>query len=193
MKKTKTPRATSANTNPAILPLEAAAKSYALARSALADRVREFEREVARLRETYLPGIKLHAAKAAFEQSVLERLIVSNKPLFDEPRTLSMHGIKFGLQKGKGKVEFDDADKVVERIRSQFPKAQAELLLDVKITPRKDALITLDAAALKKLGVTITGTGDSVIIKATDGDVDKLVARILEESTKADSGEKEAA
>jgi hypothetical protein len=92
------------------------------------------------------------------------------------------------MQKGKGKVEYLDADKVVERIKAQFTTAQAELLLDVKTTPRKDALLTLDVATLKKLGCTITGTEDSVYIKCADSDVDKLVARLLEEGSQKKDG-----
>lgn len=171
-------------TNPAILPIEAAAQHYAAERSELAERVAEFEQEVQRLRLAYLPGIKLHAAKAADLQSRLESLIVQNKSLFNDPRTITLHGIKLGLQKGKGKISFDDPDKLVERIRAQLPKAQAESLLKVETTPILTALAQLDGTVLKKLGVTVTGTGDAVVIKAANGDIDKLVERILEEGTK---------
>lgn len=190
--KTKTPAATAANTNPAILPIEAAASHYAIARRALAKRVADFEAAVARLRSLHVGDITQLAADAKEHQDKLETLIKANRGLFEERRTIVFHGIKLGLQKGKGKVEFTDADKVVERIRARYG-ADAELFLDVTVTPRKNALLTLDADTLKKLGVTITGTGDQVVIKGADAEVEKIVARILAETSKPATDEKEAA
>lgn len=193
MKKTKTPAATAANTNPAILPIEAAASHYAIARRALARRVADFEAAVARLRSLHVGEITQLAADAKQHQDKLETLIKANRGLFEERRTIVFHGIKLGLQKGKGKVEWADKEKLVQRIFDLCSDDQQDLLLETTYTPRKDALATLDAALLKKLGVTVTGTGDQVVIKGADAEVEKIVARILAETSKPATDEKEAA
>lgn len=180
MKKKNTPAPIK---NPAILPIEAAAQHYANARAALADRVNAFEIAQRTLLAQWLPIIKERAAKAADKQAGLKALIEAHPALFVEPRTLTIHGIKFGFQKGKGQIEWDDADKVVERLRAHFTKQQVEAFLDVKTTPRKSALLCVEAGTLKKLGCTLTGTDDQVVIKASDSEVDKLVARLLEEGS----------
>lgn len=182
MKKKNAPKNTTpVMPSPAVLLCEPAAKAYAEANRRVGDKLAAYQKAVETLRAEHLPDIKLAAKQAAHERTTLEALIVANKTLFNEPRTHTVHGVKFGLQKGKGRVEFDDPEKVVARIRQHLSIAQAALHIEVKHTPRKDTLATLDAATLKKLGVTITGTGDTVVVSAAKGEVEKLVAQILEE------------
>jgi hypothetical protein len=187
---TKTPRATSANTNPAIVPIEAAAKSYADARGVLAGTISRYEAELAKLQAAFLPLVNVQAAQAATARATLEGRIDANRSLFDNPRTITLHGIKLGLQKGKGRVEWADETKLVQRIFGYCSDDQVNHLLEVTYTPRKDALATLDASLLKKLGVTITDTGDQVVIKAAGTDVEKFVAKFTAAPAK---GKKEAA
>lgn len=189
MKKTKTTRATSANTNPAILPIEGAAKHYAEARNALAGTISRYEAELAKLQAAYLPLVNVQAAQAATTRATLEGLINANRPLFEDPRTITLHGIKLGLQKGKGRVEIADEAKLVTRIFDLCTDEQQDLLIETSYSPRKDALATLDAALLKKLGVSIVGTGDEIVIKAAGTDVEKFVAKF----TAAPKAKKEAA
>jgi hypothetical protein len=189
MKKTKTPRATSANTNPAILPIEAAAKNYADARSVLSTTITRYEAELAKLQAAYLPVVNVQAEQAATARVSLEAVIDANRPLFEDPRTITLHGIKLGLQKGKGRVEIADEAKLLQRIRDLCTPSQQALLVEATYTPRKDALATLDATLLKKLGVSIVGTGDEIVIKAAGTDVEKFVAKF----TAPAKGKKEAA
>lgn len=174
-KSTKKP----ATASPAILPLEAAARHLADTRAALVDRVEEYNREAERLRQSYLPGIRLHATKTAAATVALLDLVSGHPDLFTDPRSMTMHGIKFGFQKGKGKILWDDADKVVERIRAQLPRAQAEALLRTETSPIVAGLTELDATTLKKLGCSVFNSGDTVFAKAADSDVDKFVDKFL--------------
>ena len=173
----------------AILVIDARAKQYAAQRDVLSDHVNAFNFELEQLRRRWMPVIRKAAARCADLQDNLSYEIKGRPDLFVKPRTMTLHGIKLGFQKGKGAVEWDDTDKVVERIRAQFVRADAELLLDIKVTPRKAALLTLDVAALKKLGCRVVETGDAVTIKAANGDVEKLVAKILDEGTKTEGEE----
>ena len=91
-----------------------------------------------------------------------------------------LYGIKIGFQKGKGEITWEDKDQVVKLIHKHFPE-QAEALLKVTEMPVKTALAQLSAADLKKLGVTIIETGDEIVIRATDTEVDKLVEALLKD------------
>ena len=89
---------------------------------------------------------------------------------------------KFAQRAGIGLTEtWDDDAKVIAAIRRTFTKATADTLISVIEKPAKDALANLPAAELRRLGVQVEDAGDSIYIKAADSEVDKLVARILEE------------
>lgn len=170
----------------AILVIEQRAKAYAHARENLGGYVADFEAELAALRRKHLPVIKRSAAWAANHQAELQREIEAHPDLFVKPRTMTLHGIKLGFQKGKGKLILGNIAKLIERIRAQFPKAKADLLIKVTQTPMKKALSMLPADELKKLGITVETTGDAVFIEAIDTEVDKLVARLLDEGSKTE-------
>ena len=89
-----------------------------------------------------------------------------------------MYGVKVGFEKGKGRIEWDDDDTVVRLIEKHFPE-QADILIKTKKKPAKKALAQLSVAELKKLGVTVEETGDQVVIKSTDSEIDKLVTALL--------------
>ena len=178
---------TIATTPTGIAAIDAVAKNYAAARQAVAERVQTLEDELRIVRNRHLRGIKTAAAIAAAAQSELVAAVTAAPDLFVKPRTIVLHGIKVGYQKGKGRIEWDDEDKVVTRILD-FPQRLGDRepgdFVETTHRPRKDLLLELTVGELKKLGCRVEGTGDLVVIKATDSDVDKLVAKILDEGAK---------
>lgn len=172
--------------------IEFRARQLADARTILDARVRTAQAEINRIVARHMAGIL--AAKDTFKQAETGlRLEVEQHPeIFEKPRTIVLHGIKVGYQKGKGKLVFADGAKVCELIRTKLPN-EADSLIKVTETPITAALLNLDAATLKKLGCTIEDTGDQVVIKAVDGDVEKLLKRFLDEAADKTGGEAEAA
>lgn len=168
-----------------IVVVEHAAKKYSDARATLCERVNALEDEVRAVRNRHLRGIKLAAGVAAQRKSELVAEIAAAPHLFAKPRTFTLHGVKVGFQKGKGRVDWEDDAKVVRLIRSHYAEEQAELLIITTETPSKDALAKLPANELRRLGVTLEEAGDAVVVKAVDGEIDKLVAKILEEGAQA--------
>ncbi len=158
------------------------AKNYADWRAKLCAQVTELELEIEQARRTHLPEIKRIVAGAAGAKAHLAAAVEETPEQFVKPRTVVMHGIKVGFQKGKGKIEFDDPEKVVKLIRKHYPE-QFDLLVKTTEKPVKKALGALTAEDLKKLGITVESTGDVVIIEAADSEVDKLVAALLKEDT----------
>jgi hypothetical protein len=160
--------------------IEQHTREYAERRGALAGAVDELNAAIEALKRKHLPLIKRRVAAAADAQAVLQAALNESRELFVKPKTQTFHGIKVGFKKGTGKIEFDDADKVVQRIRKHCEADVAELLIITTEKPSKDALGQQDAALLKKLGVTITEAGEYVVIAPADSNVDKLVKALLD-------------
>lgn len=161
--------------------IEVIAKAYAEAYDALRLEVRALEAAVVLLKARRLPKIRQYAAAAANAKAELEAAVDAGRPLFKRPKTRILHGIKVGLQKGKGKISFDDAAAVIKRIRAKLPR-KAKALIKVTETPVKAALGQLSADELKKIGVTVHDAEDQVVAAPTDSDIDKLVDALLSAS-----------
>lgn len=162
--------------------IEPAIKADAEARQLLADRVAALKDGLDALHKEHLPGIKRALNRVAEIDARAKALIEQAPGCFVKPKTLVMHGLKFGYQKGKGSVTFDKPGAVVKRIKKLFPD-QVELLIHTEEKPNKEGLEKLAAADLKKLGVEVTAAGDRVVLKPVDGAVDKLVTALLKGAT----------
>lgn len=162
--------------------IERRTKALADARTVLAGIVTELNDGIEALKRQHMRSLKAAVGKVAERQAELKALIEEHPDLFIKPRTVVFHGIKVGMQKGKGGLEFDDPDRVVALIEKWYPD-QVELMVATKKTPVKDALQQLTGAELKKLGVHVLDADDQVVIKPTDSDVDKLVNALVKGAT----------
>jgi hypothetical protein len=162
--------------------IEKRAKAFADARADVAETVTTLNSGIEALKREYLPVLKRGIARAAEKFDNLRGLIDANPQLFIKPRTVVFHGVKVGYGKGKGGIKFDDAEQVVKLIKKHLPE-QADVLIITKESPAKDALSQLSATDLKKIGCTVVNTGDQVVIKPTDSEVDKLVDTLLKGAT----------
>jgi len=170
--------------------IERSTKAYADARDKLAATLKKLEDQIEALKRQYMPGIKVQVGIAKEMEAHLKAELEDSKALFVKPRTIIMHGIKVGFEKGKGKIEIADNDQVVKLIEKHFPD-QVDVLIKTTKKPVKKALANLTVAELKKLGITVEDTGDVVVIKPVDSLVEKLVDKLLKE--KKEEQEQEAA
>ncbi len=162
--------------------IQRATRDYADARERLGASLQALQSHIESAKRGYMPELRKLLKRAAERKSALHGLIQQHPDDFKRPRTLVAHGIKVGFAKGKGRIEFGDADRVVALVEKYFPD-QTETLINVKKTPVKDALAQLQAVDLKRLGVTVKEAGDQVVIKPVDSDLDKLVDALLGEAT----------
>jgi len=160
--------------------IELLTMKYKSARDLLAGRVQGLQDEIERIKRRAMPGIKKAVAAAKQAESELYAAIESAPELFRKPRTLVLSGIRVGYCKGQGQIRYQDPNQVVKLIHKHFPE-QADVLIAVRETPVRKALAQLSAAELKNLGVTLVQTGDQVVIKPTDSEVDKVVNALLKE------------
>lgn len=161
--------------------IEKLAKDYADQRTVLEARIRDAEDEIAAVKKKFLPLIKYAAEGAKTREEKLRNAIAEAPHLFEKPRTMTLHGIKIGFQKGRGGLDWDNDEQVVKLIRKLLPD-QVDLLVKTKETPIKSALGQLTVAELKKLGVTVGEGDDEVVIKSIASEIEKLVCKWLEDT-----------
>lgn len=148
--------------------------------------VSALNRGIEALKTDHMPALRESIGEATAAWDGLLTLVQANPQHFKKPRTVVMHGIKFGFEKGKGGLDIVDPDKTVTLIRKHLPD-QADVLIATREVPAKDALAQLPADQLKKLGVNLKGTGDRVVIRPADGDIDKLVKVLVDASVEQGS------
>jgi len=165
--------------------IEKLTKDFADARGRLVNTVSTLQDKIETLKRQYMPGIKLQVSIALEKKSVLSAAVEASPALFVKPRTVIMHGVKVGLEKGKGKIEWEDDAMVVRLIEKHFPD-QAEVLIQTKKKPLKKAIANLSVAELKRIGVVVQETDDTVVIRPVDSDVDKLVNALLKDDEDAE-------
>lgn len=162
--------------------IEQLTKCYADAREILSERVRQLQEKLEFTKAQRLPGIKNALGAAAEAETSLRAAIGESNGAFERPRMHVFYGIKVGFQKGRGGIEWDDPDHVCRLVEKYFPD-QVDTLLVVKVTPSKPALKNLPAGDLARLGVRVIETGDEIVVKPVDGEIDKLVTALLKDAT----------
>lgn len=170
--------------------IEEKAKVFAEARAALGGVCAMFQRDIEATKARHLQALKVTVAIAKAKHAELGALIQASPELFTKPRSVVLHGVKLGYQKGKGKMVIEDEAKTIALIEKHFPE-QAEVLISIVKTPAKKALERLSAADLKKIAVLVSDAGDVVFVKDTAAEVDKLVAAFLKDDVEDE--EREAA
>jgi hypothetical protein len=145
---------------------------------AILDIIRDGQREVM---EEQRGALRAAANAANTRQADLAGAIRAHPELFTKPRSVVVDGVRFGMTTAKGKLEWEDADEVVQSIYKRMP-ALADTLIHLKAAPNKEALAKLTDDQLDKLGITRQPDDPhAVLIKPTDSEVDKLVASLLED------------
>ena len=166
--------------------IETLTREYADSYQNLASDVEALEAAIRTFKKKSLPGIKRAAGRAAEAKGKLKAAIEASPALFEKPRTRLFHGVKVGIGKKKGRVEWDDEAKVVSRIEKLLPEDQAELLIRTDKSVHKPGVYDLTAADLKRLGITIVGDGDEVVVKVAGSEIEKMVdALFKDEADKA--------
>lgn len=160
--------------------IEQLTKNFKAAYDELSDRTLELQADVDAAKMKRLRGIKNALAKVAGCQAELHAAIANNPSLFKKPRSTAFYGVRVGFKKGSGKVEFKNQKRVIELIKKLLPE-QAETLIKTEEKPLRAALSNLPADILKKLGCTVVGTGDQVLIKVAESDIDKMLEALLKD------------
>lgn len=159
--------------------IERLAENFSADHAMLSAAVSACESAMNEIRAQHLPTIKRCVQLAARSRQRLADLVAANPQLFTKPKSQTFAGVKLGYRKGSGKMEWDDPDKVLERIKKLYPGDASKAYINTKESPDKKALEDLDAKTLGKLGITLEDTADIVFIKVTDSEVEKTIKALL--------------
>lgn len=173
--------------------VETACARYDAAANELDAMIDELEQDLDDVRRKHLKRMKTQAGVVAAREAELRSQVEGNTALFTKPRTFILHGVKVGLTESKGKLVWDMEDhELVDLLKRKFKDDDAwKDYVITKDIPSKEALRTLDEAVRAKLGCRIDGAGDSVVVKRTAGDVEKMMDKLIEKMVGAmvESGE----
>lgn len=164
----------------------ALARSFAAARGAteaLAEEIKALQRRALAGR---LRALRNRIAEQAASEDALRAAIQARPDLFVSPRTIAVDGIRFGLRKQPGTIALGDEAQTIGRLHTRFPD-RAEALIRVRETLDRAALRKLPAGDLAQIGVTIARATDEVTIAATQGDLDRVVAALLDDHASAEA------
>lgn len=179
--------------NTSLSEIESRAYKLSVARDMLGTELADLNTKIEALKRDHLSAIKKLVARAAERQAELHAAIDGSRDLFIKPRTVIFHGIKCGLRKGSGGINWEDDARVVALIRKHFPKTQADLLIKTTEKPIAKAIEDLPVAEAKAIGCTVEDTSDKIVIAAVDSAVDELVNALLKDAVEQTQSETEAA
>lgn len=163
---------------PSINDIETRARKFADALTLINGIAAELDKAIALLKKTEVPKLRKAVAAAAEHEAALKALIEAAPELFVRPKTVTLHGIRCGYQKGRGGIAFDDADAVVAAIQKHLPDMAGQLIR-WNASPLKEALNQLAVADLKKIGCRVVDTGEQVVVKPVDGAGVKMAQALL--------------
>lgn len=160
--------------------IETATHHYASKRDELRAIAARCKAEVDIIRERYRAEIRAAASDAAAAHDDLANLIDHHRSLFDAPRTRLFSGIKVGLRKTPGRVDFEDPKRVLELIRRKLPDI-AERLIRTKEEPNREAIKELEPRQLAAIGASLIATGDEIVISHAADEIDALIDALTAE------------
>lgn len=170
--------------------IESKTGSYKIARTRLAESVHALNEDIEAMKRQRMPRILRNAELAAAARLELHECIEDSPEEFKSPRTQVFHGIKVGFRKGTGGIDWDDDERTSDLIEKHFPD-QFKTLVKTTRKPQAKALASLEVGELKKVACRVESTGDIVVIKPTDSEVDKTVNALLKGAV--DEAQREAA
>ncbi|MFV0678972.1 hypothetical protein [Ottowia sp.] len=165
------------------------AADYAAQRDKLAALVQAMKDEMSTIERGAMPDILRAARRISALHNDLAGQISASPECFDKPRTLVVDGLKFGLQKQKGSITWDSDEQLIKRADGLLDKGvisgdEYGALIRTERRVNAAALALLDGGTLKRLGASVASDTDAVLIKSTDGAVQKMVAAIVREATR---------
>lgn len=166
--------------------IESLCADFSAARAALEDLTEQLREERRKAVRNKIAHLRCLVVEVNVKQETLMAAVEASPELFERPRTRSFDGVKVGYRKSKGKVVIADEAKTIERIDKLLPTNQAELLVRVRKSVDKTAVVDLTAADLKRLGIAIEEDTDAPVVAFAKTDLDALVDALL-----ADEGEDE--
>ncbi|HET8898424.1 MAG TPA: host-nuclease inhibitor Gam family protein [Rhodanobacteraceae bacterium] len=167
--------------------VEQCAANYRAARDDLRTLGTDANSALERIKQAHLPALRQAVAAVAQAESALRDAIeASPAELWTKARTRTLHGVRVGWTKQRGKVEMVEEARTIARIRELLPLDQAALLIRVREAVHKPAVYDLTAADLRRLGIRISDDTDAVVVKDLTSELDRAIEALLAQAAQVD-------
>ena len=160
--------------------IERLATAYAVRRDALSETVEEAQEALDRVKRGHRAALRRRIGAAANARAELLAAVESSPALFRRPRTRLLSGIRVGWRKRPGRIELDDEAATINAIRRKLDGEAAARLIRVSEKVVRGALRELSARDLMRIGALTVEADDEPIAIPADGEIDKLVAALLD-------------
>jgi hypothetical protein len=158
-------------------------------RAALARHLAEANEDLRELMGRWSERLKKAADHVGDSERELIGYVEMAPYLFKRPQSIEVDGVRFGLRKGKGRIEYADEAKLIQRIEKQLTRGQRGPVLKITKKVRKGPLAQLSAEILKRLGVNVTAAGTEAFVSYPKSKLDKAVDWWLKPSPQAEDDE----
>lgn len=158
--------------------IEIKAKALAESRAELAERVGRIREEQEAVKRKLMTGVRNALARARDAYDQLRELVEDSPELFEKPKTRTLHGVRVGWMKQRGKLLWEDDRTVIDALRKVLGE-EAEGFIKVSEKPLATRLQDLPAKDLRRIGVTVTDDTEVVVIKTADDALDKLIDALI--------------
>ncbi|HRZ79852.1 MAG TPA: hypothetical protein P5044_07590 [bacterium] len=140
------------------------------------------ERQINGIRMEFLKKLMPISQRYGQLKADLERAVEENPQHFVKPRTIEVNGVKFGMQSKSGKVTFDNADAVIEKVKLLL-STRKNVLIQTKETLNVRGLYVISEMERKAIGVgKLPDNPNAVVvqIKAVD-EAHSVVQKMIED------------
>jgi len=163
--------------------IERMTEDYARERGFLLEILRDEEKALDRIRREYVPVIAKKIKLVKNAHAALWSGIEQNPHIFLQPKTFTFSDVRVGYQKGRGKISWENEERVLKCVKKYFPD-RLDILIRTKETPNKDALAGYPARFLQECGIEILEAGDEVVVRPVDSEDEKRLNALLKEMEK---------
>lgn len=168
-----------------LLEIERLAEDFALAVSDAETVSQQFEAAVAQLKRRFVAKARAHVGRVATARRALQVAIQESPDLWEKPRTRVFHGVQVGLRRVPGELTWEDDEVLIQKIRRYYVDEIGALIKTVE-KPNANGLALLPEDDRKRLGLTVVGAGDRVVLKVVAADLDKFVRALVGNLTEDD-------
>ncbi len=158
--------------------IEAKAKALASARAELSDRLTRIKEEQDAIKNRLLTGVRNSLARARDAYDALHEAVSESPELFEKPKTRTLHGVRLGWMKQRGKLLWEDDKVLIDALRKLLGE-EAEGFIRTTEKPISARLQDLSAKQLQRIGVAVTDDTEVVVIKTADDALDKLLDALI--------------
>lgn len=158
--------------------IEAKAKALASARAELSERVGRIRDEQDAIKRRLLTGVRNALARARDAYDALHAAIEAHPELFEKPKTRTLHGVRLGYMKQRGKLQWEDDRGLIDGLRKLLGE-EADGYIRTTEKPIASRLQDLPARDLRRVGITVTDDTDVIVIKTADDALDKFIDALI--------------